>query len=423
MHTPTRRPLLLVGADIREYHAYSLLQVAATHPLVLVDHAVPAWVRPYLAGEVTADLGDSRQVRQAVAAFAAEHEVGAVLTYAARHAELTAHLAQQLDLHGSAPAAVAACHDEAGFRQVLDEHALDSGQSFTVEAEDSAVEAARLLGYPVSLRAPGAEENGASLRAHSDDEVRAAFQRICRDEAHILGPFAPTSAVVEEVGLDGPPVGVEAVVTGPAGIQTVAITRIKANPRLPGQVLGYSVDAHDPLLHDKAIDQCVVQAVTACGITSGIVHVQLRLSSRGPRLTALNACLPGDLVPLLVARALGISLPQVAATLATGTVPALSPTREGAAAVRFLYPDATGQIKRLRPPSEFATQPWLDRFAWTQQPGNAVLAPPSSGLKDRLAHWVVTGADAAACNARLDLVAGHVSAHISSPDSHPLGVR
>ncbi|MFG2348693.1 carboxylase [Streptomyces phaeochromogenes] len=426
MHRTTRRPLLLLGAGDREYDAYSLLQIAATHPVVLVDRAAPAWIRPYLAGEVAVELGDTAHVIQAVTAFTIEHDVGGVLTYSVRHAELAARLTQQLahlDLPGNAPAAVAACHDEVGFRRMLDEHAFPSAQSFTADAEDSAIEAARLLGYPVALRAPGADTPGPGLRAHGDHEVRAAFRRICRDDALVLGPFATTGAVVEEVGLDGPAVGVEAVVTAPTDVRTVAITRTSVSPQLSGQVVGYSVDAHDELLHDAAIGQCVTQAVTACGITTGVVHAELRLSSRGPRLAALSACLADNLVPLLVARALGINLPQVAAALATGTTPALAAVRKGAAAIRFLYPNATGRIKQLRPLTDFATQPWLDRFVWTRQPGNAVLAPPTSGLEDRLAHCVVTGADPAECASWLDLVASHATARIEYSLSSPLGVR
>jgi hypothetical protein len=176
------------------------------------------------------------------------------------------------------------------------------------------------------------------------------------------------------------------------------------------------------LLHDDALTRLIAQAATALGLTVGVMHAEVRLTARGPLILRVGASLADDLIPLLVARARGISLARAAAALATGNTPDLSPTRDQAAAVRFLYPDVSGRLVRLKTPEMFP-QPWLDRFAWTQQPGNAVLGPPHSGFEDRVAHWVVTGADTAQCTSRLGLIAEQITARIAKPASSPVGTR
>lgn len=106
----------------------------------------------------------------------------------------------------------------------------------------------------------------------------------------------------------------------------------------------------------------------------------------------------GDHIPLLVQLATGISLPRAAAELALGRVPDLTPTRQMAAAVQFRYADTPGRIRRellkARPVQ------WLERMVWTLPVGATVEAPAQS-INNRIAHWVVTGHTADACDERL----------------------
>ncbi|MEV0224921.1 hypothetical protein [Streptomyces sp. NPDC050704] len=376
---------------------------------MLVDHAVPAWARPYLEGEVTAGLSDVGEVIAAVAEFTDEHPVSGLVAYDPRRAGPVAGLAQHLGLPGNAPAAVTACQDPARAHCLLEDHGVPSAQSHTVGDEAGAVTVAQQLRFPVALKAA---DTGDRARADSTDEVRAEFRTMCEDNT-----AAPHMVTVEQFG---PTVGVEVVIVSPDDVRTIAVTRVDARPALASSPLGYSVDAYDELLHDAALTRLVAQAVTALGLTIGVVHAQVRLTPRGPRLLQVSAGPADDLIPLLVDRATGINLARAAAALATGAVPDLSPTRERACAIRFLYPDATGRLVRRKAPAAFTAQPWLDRFAWTQQTGNTVLGPPLSDTEDRLAHWVVTGADSAECDVRLGRIGEQVTARISRNTSSPV---
>ncbi|MFD4528468.1 carboxylase [Streptomyces sp. NPDC058470] len=418
MHTSQRRPVLLVGAGIREYHAHSLLQIAASHPVVLVDAVVPSWARPYLVGEVTVSLSDPSEVGAAVGRFTVEHPVSGIVTSEPRHAGLAAHLAQHLGLPGNSPSAVATCEDPSRAHRVLREADVPSMRVHAVDDIQSALAAARSLRFPVSLTAPAAGTG--PVRADCDDEVRSAYVALAPgDSAEPL----TASVTIEEFGLDGPEVGVEAVVLSPGEVQTVAVTRRTLCPERAHCPVGYSVDAHDELLQAADLTRVVAQATTALGLTVGVVHADVRLTSRGPFILQVGASPADDLIPLLVARARGIGLSRAAAALATGGTPDLTPTRGQAAAIRFLHPDASGRVVRLKAAERLTSQPWLDRFAWTQRPGKAVLGPPRSGRADRLAHWVVTGADTAECTSRLGLIAEQVTARVSKAASSPVGAH
>ncbi|MFI9253187.1 hypothetical protein [Streptomyces sp. NPDC053069] len=125
---------------------------------------------------------------------------------------------------------------------------------------------------------------------------------------------------------EGPLVSAETVVLDDE-VRITALTRTTS--------LGHSVHAHDALLHNPFLRQSVQRAVRALGLTHTVAHVSLRLTGRGPRVTAVAPHLPGDLIPWLVERATGVDLVGATLALACGAVPEVTPTRQRAAAIRF----------------------------------------------------------------------------------------
>ncbi|MEU3047373.1 hypothetical protein ABZ705_12790 [Streptomyces sp. NPDC006984] len=204
-----------------------------------------------------------------------------------------------------------------------------------------------------------------------------------------------------EQDLSEPLVSAETVVLDGDDIRIAAVTHTSLGPGPARQAVRHCVHAGDPLLHHPMLRQVVTRTVRALGITLGVLHIELRLTGLGPRVSDVQACLAGDLIPLLVQRATGIDLPRVAADLAAGGVPDLTPRRQRAAAIHFLYPDSGGRVEHLSV-SAPDHDPFVERFVLTQRTGQYVNPAPSAGREDRLAHRVVLGTDAADCHRALD---------------------
>jgi biotin carboxylase len=407
-------PILLLGAGAPEYREYVLRQIARVRPVVLVDKAPPRWTRPYLAAEMAVDLRDPETAADFVRHAAGRLGVAGVTTYMEHYVELAARLTRHLGLPGNSPAAAAACRDKATTRRLLAEHRVPSARSHLAQDADRAVEIARGLGYPVVLKPRGRAGSAGVLRADSDGDVREAFNRALVDSVLGLEDWSVPGALVEEY-LQGPEISAETVILSPQHVQIVAVTRKALGPEPQFQEIEHSVDAKDPLLTDPCLAEVVTAAVQALGITRGVVHVELRLTSTGPRVIEINGRPAGDLIPLLVDRATGVNLPQALAALAVGEKPDLTPTRSEAAAIRFLYPEHTGHIQRLDAHRPVHDQLWLERLVWTRNLGTQVIAPPRTSIDHRLAHWVVTGPTAADCTKRLDMVADHLTIRIARP--------
>ncbi|MFJ8752077.1 acetyl-CoA carboxylase biotin carboxylase subunit family protein [Streptomyces sp. NPDC102441] len=411
-HSPRSPLLVILGAGSRTWRGYGLQHIAARHPVALLDEKPPAWAEDHVVLSRTVDLTDGQAVTEAVETLAADREVAGVLTYMENHVVLAARVAEHFGLPGTTPASVEACRDKYLSRSLLAAAGVPSARSYLVADVETAVEYAVLLGGPVVLKPRSLAGSAGVQRADTPDQVRSAFQA-----ARGAGLFglerAGTSGVLIEEYLEGPEVSVECVVLGHGTVHIAAITRKYLGDEPFFQETGHLVDATDPLLADPQIRDVAQAALAAAGISSGVMHVEMRLTREGPRIVELNARLGGDLIPHLVLLATGLNLPQIAADLAVGADPELVPSHSQSAAIRFLFPDVTGHVTAVHT-GVFAS--WLDRFEWTAAPGSHVTAPPRATLLDRTALAVVTGPGPDICHHRLQQVEQRSGIHIQ-PDA------
>ncbi|MER6692752.1 ATP-grasp domain-containing protein [Streptomyces minutiscleroticus] len=417
-----RPSLLLVGAgddhptSTAAYREYTLASLAATHPVVLVDSDVPDWAHRYLAGHIEADLTDRAATAAAIDTYTTQHGAPAgAMTYMERHVVLTAHLAQQLGLPTSTPEAMTACRDKVLSRRLLAQHQVPSARSVLAADADAAVAHADLIGYPVVVKPQSLAGSAGVMWAHNRDQVRKAYEQAGRAAAAGQQQYGTPGVIVEEA-LIGSEISVETAVLAPGRTRILAVTRKLPAPANTTQEYGHCVDAMDPLLQDEDLHQVISAAVDALGVSTGVLCIEVMLTASGPRIVEVNGRLGGDLLQLLVKRALGIDLAQVAAALATGTPPYLTPLFKRAAAIQFAYPAQTGRLSRLSAPAGLSQQPGVERVVLLKSPGAYVAAPPAATLDDRLALWVVTGAHVGACHTRLRHVANQLDITVEAAD-------
>ncbi|MEW1760540.1 ATP-grasp domain-containing protein [Streptomyces cyaneofuscatus] len=408
----TQPVLLVLGAGDRAYRDFLLQEFAARHHLVLLDHQPPAWTRPYVTDAVTVDLHDPQAVHRAVTEIALRQPITGVTTYLEHHVELTAQLAEELGLPGADPDAVAACRDKARTRQLLAEHSVPSARSVLVSSAEEAVAAADAIGYPVVIKPRGLGGSAGVHRADYREHVTAHYDNAAAATLIGLEASAVPGVLVEEY-LHGPEISVECAVRGRGDVHIAAITRKRLGAEPAFLETGHLVSATDPLLDDPDLHHVVTSAIKAVGITTGILHVEVRLTRQGPRIIEINARLGGDLIPRLVHLATGVSLPQAQAALATGDTPDLNSSVAQNAAIEFRYPPVTGPVQSAH--ASAVSADWLERLVWTRQSGDIVTTGPRSTINDRLAHAVVSGPTPDACHARLDQVLQGLTVHIASP--------
>ncbi|SBT89078.1 Carbamoyl-phosphate synthase L chain, ATP binding domain [Streptomyces sp. DI166] len=409
------QPIVLLGLGATAASGeFALTQIASAQPVVLADTAAPAWARPHLDHHLHVDPADGPTTIAAVKAFASAHPLHGILTYTRDHLVTAAQIAEDLNRPTTTAGTLALCTDRTATRETLAQHRVPHPVWDEARNAETATHRADAIGYPVIIRA----RTGSAVSGLACD--RSEVPGVCDRMNRHTGSQHPhrAAAFLLEEHLDGPQVAAETVVLEGGDVRTVAITRTTVGPGPARQAVRHCVFAHDSLLHNRILRQTVARTVDALGITLGVLHIEMTLTTRGPHITDVTPHLPDDLIPLLVERATGINLPQVAADLALGRHPNLVPTRQRAAAVHFAYSPNSGRLRRLALTAR-DVHPLVDRAAITQEPGRHVEAAACATTQDRLAHWVVAAETAIDCHTLLDQVTHSLDADIVPASDAP----
>lgn len=297
------------------------------------------------------------------------------------------------------------CRDKHSTRTLLARHGVPSARSVRVANLLEATLVAEQIGYPVVLKPAGQAGSVGVIRVDNGEHLARAFD--FATEGAALHGGENTNVLVEEY-LDGPEISVECV-TQNGVTHAVAVTRKKLGFEPYFEETGHTVDAADPLLPQVA--PIAAAAIRALGIDHGVQHVEMRLTSTGPRIIEVNARIGGDLIGHLVRLATGIDLPRVAADLACATTPSLERTRLRAAGITLLYPETSGTLAHRSIDDTFADRaPWLDLIQWIGDVGDQILLPPDGDVDvARAGLYVVTGYDVTKVEERLAETAKHIT--------------
>ncbi|WP_432063498.1 ATP-grasp domain-containing protein [Streptomyces sp. S1] len=396
------RPLLVVvGGTDPVYRGYCFEQAAAAYPLALIDTKPPSGQQHLVVDHEVADTQNPQAVVAAGLALAARHPIAGVVTWDEYALVPAAELAARLGVAGNSAEAMTACQDKASSRRRFAEHGVPSAISTRVHTLAEATLVARFTGFPVVLKPSSHAASIGVVRVDTVEELPAAWEFAVAGAGE-QGPEG--SGMLVEEYLDGPEVSVECVTRG--GVTTaLAVTRKEVAFAPYFEEAGHTVDAGDPLLAEVA--PIAAQAVRALGVTDGVQHVEMRLTASGPRIIEVNPRIGGDLIGELVRLATGLDLPRIAADVACGTVPDLTPTAHATSAIKILYPPASGVLSARSLAAVPGPQyPWLHQVTWLREVGERVVLPPAGDLDtSRVGFLVVTAGSPAAAHDRLSFLA------------------
>lgn len=413
-----RQTVLVVGSGCPVCRQYALRSMASKYRLILLDDAEPTWQTPYIAGHLVAPFTSTTAVVDAARSVAGR--VDGVVTYIEQYLEVTAEIAAALGLRGNSVATVRACRDKLLTRLTLAAAGVPSARSIPVTSLAGAHEAAADIGYPVVVKPRNLAGSLGVTHVHGPSELAGAYtlaggSRLDGiDGIERLEPSAgPVELLVEEY-LSGPHISVEAVtLAGRTSAAAVTDHIFDFPPYF--ELTGCVVDTANPLIDPRSPAVEVAQAALhALGFEYGVSHVEMRLTADGPRIVEVNARLAGARIPYLWQLASGIDLAVAVADAGVGAPSDLRRRREGAAAVRNVYPHMAGRVTNLQADPMLATRPWLDELAWEKSPGDEVKLPPNA-IDDVLGTVIVTGPDAATCLRRLDEAEVAIAVEIEPP--------
>jgi biotin carboxylase len=299
-----------------------------------------------------------------------------------------------------------ACRNKRLMAQAFERAGVSVPRTVVVaDGEDAAV-AIRTAGleYPVVVKpAENAGSVGVSVvRAEADLTAAVRSARSWpREFPHDI-MLDPAILVQEYIG--GAEYSVETVVTH-GRIHHLAITQKFTTNDASRAELGHTVPAAIDPETEGAIYQTVTAALNALGLRNGLGHTEVKVPDVGPpRIIEVGARPPGDHIMKLVKLALGIDEAQAYLRVALGEEPDLRPTRNRAAAIRFITAPSEGIFAGLGGlPDDRPDVSW----AIYAEPGTRCgTARDNVG---RLGHVIVVADTAARANALADEVLAGVT--------------
>lgn len=387
--------LLLVGAGSQAYREYLLRSVAKEYEVHLLAERAPLWEGPYLSGYTVVDTTDVTAMADAVRGLSCE----GVMTWDDTRVVHTAELARLLGLPGGEPEAMLRCRDKRATREALRAAGVPQARSELVTTLPQARAAAALVGYPLVLKPRALNASTGVAKVDTPARLAALFRLARGATAPGAVEVAPGDVLVEEY-LDGPEISVDAAwYEGRMHPAFVARKECGFPPYF--EETGHLVDADDPLLSDPAVLDVVAAAHAAVGFTTGWTHTELRLTTAGPKIVEINARIGGDRIPDIGRLALGVDAALVAARVACGARPDVTPDRRNVAAVRFHYPevDCIAREVVIDTPALPAS---VDTAMAVALPGQELLLPPNGHVSSRYALVTTVGATHEECGAALD---------------------
>lgn len=199
------------------------------------------------------------------------------------------------------------------------------------------------------------------------------------------------SVLLEEL-MTGQEVSVECLVYN-SETSIIAITDKLLTPPPYFVELGHSEQSQlDPDTKSK-IKAVARSAIRAIGIKNGCSHVEIKVTTEGPKIVEIAARLGGDFITSrLVPLSTGVNIVRESLRAELGIKPDALITKNRGSAIRFMY-GKPGILVRFDYPKELEKMSGIVELSFYKEPGEAISETRSSN--DRIGHIITSGKDAA----------------------------
>jgi len=380
--------------------------------IILIDKPT-TWAKDLVAELIPTDNSKPAEAlagarKKLLASARKNGKIDGITTFWEDDVELTADMARELGLPYHTKDAASTARSKFSTQEVLDLKGVPAARRAVVGnlslAEDQGEHAALLqrfraaaarVGFPAVLKPVSGAAAIGTERVNSMDEAVKAFERI----SALINPrtdaiFANNSDLLLMQYLDGHEYDVDLVMRdGKVMFESIADNKPTREPSFlaTGSRLPSTLSAAD---QRASIDQAIASA-KALGLTDGVIHMEGKVTSEGPRLIEANARMGGSYVRDWVLKVWGVDMVEEGFMAAAGIKG--KPFKPAAPLVHldgdFLNSDKPGVIKVLELPEAARKMPGFVRFREVMHPGETITTEQTGGYA-RVAMLEVGGATA-----------------------------
>lgn len=311
----------------------------------LVDAGI-AW--RWLAARVLGNPDrDAEAVREALTEAGVRPD--AVLTYWENAIGVTARVATALGLPSNPVAAIDAARSKVRTRELSAELGIPSPRAQRVRSLDELFAVAPAVGFPAVVK----PEFGASAVGCVKVDGVEDLPRIYSLVRSVVTPdhneiFRTGNDLLIEEYLDGVEFDVDLVMhDGLCVFSSVSQNWPTAEPSFQETGLHIPAD-YDRKAVARLVEHCI-RTAQGFGLTRGVLHIEGKCTSRGPRVVEVNARMGGGRIHEYVRQVWGVDLVEAHLRSALDLPPNCSPARKPLCAVvdTLIYAPASGRLANL----------------------------------------------------------------------------
>jgi carnosine synthase len=311
----------------------------------LVDDGVASeWLSVAITGDPDEDAAS------AVGALsAARIRPDGILTFWEECPPIAARAAAALGLPGNPVEAVDAARSKLRTREASERAGLPTPRAQRVQSVDQLYAAAADIGFPAVVKPEFGHSQVGCIRVDEFESLPEIYWLVRKEleSTRVVNLHSRTDLLFEEY-LDGVEFDVDLVLEdGECVFSSVSQQSPTHEPSFQETGL------HCPPDHDaKSVRRLVelsVQTVQAFGFLGGVLHVEGKCTSKGPRIVEVNARMGGGRIHQIVEAVWGVDLIEAHLRAALGLPQQLTPSRKPRCVVMntLVYAPATGRLAAL----------------------------------------------------------------------------
>src|SRR5262245_14129031 len=324
--------------------------------IVVVDEA-GHWSSQLVADGVASDwleatiVGDADEDARSVAEALSERgvEPDAVLTFWEEFPPVVARVAAALGLPGNPVEAVDAARSKLRTREASARAGLPTPRSQRVQSLDELYAAASEIGFPAVVKPEFGHSQVGCIRVDSLESLPDIYWLVRKEvEVTNVVNFRAHNDLLLEEYLDGVEFDVDLILEDGECVFS-SVSQQSPTPEPSFQETGLHCPPDHGDRHVRRLVELSVRTVQAFGFSRGVLHVEGKCTSKGPRIVEVNARMGGGRIHQVVEAVWGVDLIEAHTRAALGLPQQLAPSRKPRCAVdhRLVYAPTTGRLEEL----------------------------------------------------------------------------
>mmetsp|Transcript_18702 Transcript_18702/g.62718 ORF Transcript_18702/g.62718 Transcript_18702/m.62718 type:complete len:586 (+) Transcript_18702:40-1797(+) len=331
-----------------------------------------------------------------------------ICTFCELSVPMVARLAEALGLPGPSPQAIDTARNKYKTRACMQAAGLDTPANYLITVDEDLDAAIEKVGFPSVLKPINGAASLGVKKVMSAQELREAYREVklemestvvtsgalvkCKtvdseldqaaeeakkekDDKEDMKPQVKCLFMLESY-LDGPEVDVDVVMSGGEPQYVVVVDNGPTVEPYFNETWGLCPSQLNDEMQEE-LRTMAVESVKSCGFLAGVFHVELKYTSKGPRLIEINARMGGGQVRETHLRVFGVDLVDETLFTCVGIPckPHKADPPKCCLAYNYVNAQKSGRVAHLKALEEVAKLPDVVYAKPLVQPGDEIVGP------------------------------------------------